>query len=326
MTVITGATGHLGNVLVRQLVKLGKRVRAVVLPGEDCSVFLDLDIEIVRGDVRDLASLIRAFKGADRVYHLASLISITPGERDLLDDINVRGTENVLEACRQNRVRRLIYTSSVHAFAPLAPDTIMQEDDPIDPLLALGDYGKTKARATLSVLAANDKELQTIVVHPAAIIGPFDYRPSKLGQMMIRVVKGKFPVQPQGAYNFVDVRDVVQGEILAGEKGVPGQNYILSGETHTLGDFFERVCASAGRTWSAIRIPQRLVEWAARVSEWLSRATHKEPLFTPEALEILRTNTLMSHDKASRVLGYKPRPLDETIRDEVHWFKLLHAL
>lgn len=202
----------------------------------------------------------------------------------------------------------------------------MQEEDPIDPFLALGDYGQTKAQATLDVLAANDRHLQTVVVHPAAIIGPFDYRPSKLGRMVMQVLRGRFPFRPPGSYNFVDVRDVARGEILAAQRGHPGRNYILSNETWTITDFLKEVCQVAGRIWRAVPLPRRVMEYLGILAEKLALSLHREPLLTAEAVDILHTNTRMSCERARRELGYLPRPLRQTLKDEINWFRLLHAI
>jgi len=152
MLVVTGATGHIGNVLIRELVTHGQTVRALVLPDDDCRPFAGLEVEIARGDVTDLKSLESAFAGADTVFHLAGIVTIMPGMEKLLERVNVSGVRNVVTACRTCGVRRLVYTSSVHAIAEPPHGTIIDESQPFDPDRVLGDYARSKARATLLLL------------------------------------------------------------------------------------------------------------------------------------------------------------------------------
>ncbi len=152
MIVITGATGHIGNVLVRDLIAHGQTVRVVVLPNDDCRPLLGLDTEIVHGDVTDLRSLESAFAGADLVYHLAGIVTIMSSMKNVLDRVNVGGVQNVVAACRATGVDRLIYTSSIHAVAEPPHGTVIDETQPFDPDRVLGDYARSKARATLLLL------------------------------------------------------------------------------------------------------------------------------------------------------------------------------
>ncbi len=326
MQVVTGATGHLGNALLRLLSERGEKVRAMVLPQEKADVLSGIaNIEIVRGNVCDLDSLQKAFKGADTVFHLASVISISKGERPMLEAVNVQGTRNVIQACRDNHVGRLVYTSSVHAFSRLKKGEIVTEETPIDPRTVLGDYGQTKAEATLAVLDSVKQGLDAVIVHPSAIIGPYDIRPSKLGKMILNVATGKLRANINGAYNFVDVRDVALGEILAAEKGISGHNYILCGVRKTLGEFFGMVAETAGRHWNNFVFPDFMVRIASHFADFFYKISRKEPLFTSEAIEILHTNTYIRSTRATRELGFKPRSLEQTIHDTVNWFHSINA-
>lgn len=152
MVVVTGATGHIGNVLVRELLSRGENVSVVIPPFEDTACLDGLQLEMVKGDVRQIDSLIQAFRGGDVVYHLAGVISILPGKNELLHQVNVVGTRNVVEACLKTDVRRLIYTSSIHAVKEPPHGTVIDETLPYGPDTVLGDYAKSKARATLEVL------------------------------------------------------------------------------------------------------------------------------------------------------------------------------
>ena len=216
---VTGGTGHLGNVLIRTLTDRHENVRALVLPGEDTSSIDSLPVELVRGDVRDIESLRGAAENIDYVYHLAGIVTVSRGRNSILEEVNVNGTRNVLKVCKEKNIRRLVYTSSIHALNDVPHGITIDESIPITPEKALGSYGKSKAKATLEVLKAAREGLDVVVVCPSGVIGPFDYRPSPMGRMLLYFLRSPFRLVPVGAYNFVDVRDIADGEIRACEQG-----------------------------------------------------------------------------------------------------------
>jgi dihydroflavonol-4-reductase len=174
--VVTGATGHVGNVLVRELLARGHVVRALVLPNDDRRPLAGLNVEIVHGDVTDPTSLKTAFAGADLIYHLAGIVTIMPGMAGILERVNVGGVRNVAAACRATGVRRLVYTSSIHAIAEPPHGTVIDESQPFDPDRVLGDYARSKARATLLLLDEVHKGgLDAVICCPTGVIGPWDY-------------------------------------------------------------------------------------------------------------------------------------------------------
>ena len=230
MIVVTGATGHIGNVLVRELIARGQTVRALVLPNDDARPLLGLNAEIIYGDVTNLQSLESAFDGADLVFHLAGIVTIMFGMKNVLDRVNVGGVRNVVAACRATGVHRLINTSSIHAIAEPPHGTLIDEPQPFDPDRVLGDYARSKARATLLLLDEVRKGgLNAIICCPTGVIGPWDYGISNIGQLILDFASGHLKSYVRGAYDFVDVRDVARGLILAAEKGQSGRHYIFSG-------------------------------------------------------------------------------------------------
>ncbi|MFC1950082.1 NAD-dependent epimerase/dehydratase family protein [Chloroflexota bacterium] len=230
MIVITGATGHIGNVLVRELIAHGQTVRALVLSDDDLRPLLGLNTEIVHGDVTDLRSLESAFAGADLVFHLAGIVTIMSSMKKVLERVNVGGLRNVVTACQATGVHRLIYTSSIHAVAEPPHGTIIDETQPFDPDRVLGDYARSKARATLLLLDEVGKGvIDAVICCPTGVIGPWDYGISNIGQLIFDFASGHLKSYVRGAYDFVDVRDVACGLILAAEKGQSGHHYIFSG-------------------------------------------------------------------------------------------------
>ncbi len=321
LVLVTGATGHVGNTLVRELLAQHKNVRAMALPGEDVSALQDLPVDIVTGDVLAPESLAKAFAGVDVVYHLAGIISIMPGSDDLMRKVNVTGTCNVIQAAREAGVRRLVYTSSIHALQRPPLGIVIDESLPFDPHNPAGEYDRTKAEATLAVLEAVRSGLDAVIVCPTGIIGPHDYRGSETGLLILAWMRDKLSFLVDGVFDFVDVRDIARGHILACEKGKTGETYILGGERVSLARLWVLVRETAGIYSQTIIIPFRLAVFAARAAALWYRLSRRRGRFTPYALETVNSNSDICIQKARRELGYAPRPMAETIRDTVRWWR-----
>jgi dihydroflavonol-4-reductase len=320
MNLVTGATGHIGNVLVRHLLARGQKVRAMLMPGEDPSPLDGLDIERVEADVLDFKSLQDAFRGIDVAYHLAGIITILPGSNQQVQAVNVLGTRNVIQAARLSGVRRLVYTSSIHALSRIPHGTIIDENVPFDPLHAISAYDHSKAQASLDVLQAVAEGLDAVIACPTGVIGPHDYRGSELGQLILDCVKNKPMFYVDGAYDFVDVRDVAHGLALVSEKGRTGESYILSGERLSVLGMLRTVQEVIGSRLLTLKVPMQLARFSARFTPLYYRLSHTKPRFTSYSLETITSNSVISHAKAHRELGYSPRPLTETLADTVRWF------
>ncbi|MCX6841425.1 MAG: SDR family oxidoreductase [candidate division WOR-3 bacterium] len=320
MIVVTGATGHVGNVLVRELVRLGKSVRAVVPAAETTEAIAGLDVEVVRADVRDLDSLTAAFAGVGLVYHLAGIVTISGGQVRLLHEVNVLGARNVGQACLKAGVRRLVYTSSVHALEVPPCGVPLCETTEFRPDALDGDYARSKARASIEVLKCVEQGLDAVMVFPSGVIGPYDFRLSEMGHLFVDFARGRLKAYVDGAYDFVDVRDVVAGLLLAADKGGRGEGYILSGERISVASLLLLLEGATGVRARARRIPFRLARLAARFAPAYYRLKHARPRFTSYSLRVLASNCLMSSAKAARELGYAHRPLSETVRNSIEWF------
>jgi dihydroflavonol-4-reductase len=319
MILVTGAAGHIGNVLIRKLLKRKEKVRAMVLPQEDRTALKGLDVEIVEGDVLDLKSLRQAMRGVDRVFHLAGMISILPGEDPFVRMVNLTGTRNVVEVAKEMNVRRLIYTSSIHAIKRVAEGTTIDETMPFDPFNALSSYDSSKAAASLAVLDAVRDGLDAVIVCPTGVIGPHDYRGSEMGGLFRDWMKSRVNFLIKGAYDFVDVRDVADGQILASERGRKGESYILSGQKITLPEILRQIQKALGVTKYGVALPTRLAMFAARLAPFYSRLFGRKPRFTEYSIETVTGNSTISNAKARRELGFKPRPLTQSIRETVVW-------
>jgi dihydroflavonol-4-reductase len=320
MNLVTGATGHIGNVLVRQLLEAGEKVRALIWRGEDTTPLKGLDVEQVVGDVLDPKSLQAAFKDVRDVYHLAGIISIMPGKDDFVHQVNVQGTKNMLQMASISGIRRLVYTSSIHAITRAPHGIQIDETLPFDPVNPYGEYDCSKAEASLAVKQAVEQGLDAVLVCPSGVIGPFDYRRSEMGQVIFGAAECKTQFYVDGAYDFVDVRDVAQGMQLANKKGRSGETYILSGERISIRYLLETVREITGRSFLSMKIPLNIARFAARFTPFYYRSTKTKPRFTPYSLDVVASNSNISHAKAKRELDYTPRPLYQSIADTVKWF------
>ncbi len=319
MILVTGATGRIGNVLVRRLVEMNQKVRIFCLPGDDVASIQLPCVEVYYGDIRDYASVETACEGVDLVYHLAALVSIMPGRSREIREVNVGGTINVLKACKAKNVERLVYTGSVHAFAEPKPGSTIDETAPYNPARTVGAYGKSKAEAALLVSTAAREGLDAVLVCPTGVIGPFDFRLSAMGSMFSMFIRGKLKMIIEGSFDFVDVRDVVEGQIAAAEMANRGDVFILGGEWTTMRGLLEKMARITGG--NPVRgvmssVPSYIVSGLSAFHAMLFRKT---AVLTPYSVHTLTRNYRFSHEKASRLLNYRPRELEHTIKDTFDW-------
>lgn len=322
MVIVTGATGHIGNVLVRELLAEGAVVRVLVLPDDDKRPLAGLNVEIVYGDITDLVSLKSAFTGAESVFHLAGIVTIMPGMASVLERVNVGGMRTVIAACRASGVRRLVYTSSIHAMAEPPHGTVIDESQAFDPDRVLGDYARSKARATLLLLDEVSKGgLDAVICCPTGVIGPWDYGISNIGQLILDFASGHLKSYVSGAYDFVDVRDVARGLILAAEKGQPGRHYIFSGTQVHVPELMEELARGIGYPAPTYRIPTVIARTAGILASMYYRLLRRKPVFTAYSIDVLRSNSLVSSARAREELGFTSRPWQDSIRDHMEWFR-----
>ena len=320
-SVMTGATGHVGYALLLELIKDGQK--PAILIRKDINIFDGLECEKAFGDVTDPASLEKAFAGADVVYHSAGIIELKPGNEDLVYNVNVTGTKNVVEACKKCGVKKLVYMSSVDTYPPLPNGEMMTELSHYDPEILEGTYAKTKAEATQYVIDANGTDgLETVIIQPSACIGPYDFKVSSIGEMVRMFIKGNFPVTLTfGKYNFVDVRDVAQAAVAASTKGKAGECYLICGEAITVAEFIEITAKALGRKAPKIKLHKWLADLSAPIMEVYYKVTDTTPLFTRYSIRKLVSNCNFSNAKARAELDYNPMSVEKSIKDMADWIK-----
>ncbi len=317
--VITGACGHVGANLVRTLIDKGRPTRCLV--HVNTRALEGLNTEIVRGDMCDVDSLCRAFEGADVVYHLAACISLSMGDWHRLEKINVLGTRNVVEACRRTGVRRLVHFSSIHALTQEPMSVPVDESRPLVESREYPPYDRSKAAAELEVRRGIEQGLDAIIINPTAITGPYDYQPSYFGEALLSLARRSLPALVTGGFDWVDVRDVVAGALRAGETAPTGAKYLLSGHWVSMVDIAAMVAEITGVPAKRLVVPLWLARVGAPFIQAASRLNGKRPLYTGVSLRALKSNRNISHERASRELGYQPRPFRETVTDTLRWFE-----
>lgn len=317
--VVTGATGHIGNVLVRYLIEKGYEVKSLILNEKEKDILKDLDTEMVIGDVTKLETLVTAFEGADIVFHLAGIIEIGSGNKKKVHEVNVEGSKNVVAACKMAHVKKLVYTSSVHAIPE--KEGIITETKTFSKDLVKGTYAKSKAEATDYILKSNSDDLEVIIVHPSGVIGPYEYIKSNMGQLIIDCATGRMKAYIKGGYNFVDVRDVANGIIQACEKGKPGECYILAGHSISIEELMSIIEKLTGKKAPKFKIARWFAYITGVFSEVFYKIVKEKPLFTSYAVYTTGTNCNFSIEKAKKELGYTIRDIKETISDTIEWYK-----
>jgi dihydroflavonol-4-reductase len=321
---VTGANGHVGINLCIALQEKGHFVRA--LNHTNDFGLKHIKVESYKGDLLNKDSLKSFLTDIDVVVHLAAKISIKGDPDGSVQKINVEGTRNILEIARQIGIKRFIHFSSIHAFQQEPLDEELDEMRPIVDSGAFA-YDRSKADGERMVLAAAKDGFDAIVLCPTAIIGPVDYEPSLVGKAMLELYNHQIPALVPGGYNWVDVRDVVNGCISAIEKGRSGEKYLLSGQWRSLKDVTTLITKYTGVKTTSVIMPFWLAQFGLPFITAFSMITRGEPLYTKESLEIIKNgNRNISNAKACNELGFNPRKLEETIKDLFIWFRENNSL
>lgn len=316
MHLVTGATGHIGNVLIRQLLEQGEHVRALVRQGTSPLALIDLDVELVPGDLLDPISLAQAVQGVEHVYHLGAKITLSRRSDPETGHVNLDGTRNLLAACFDAKVSRFIYASSLYALR-LPKTGIVDETFPFDPFTSFGEYDQSKAAASLLVQQAVREGMDAVILCPTAVVGSFDFRCSETGRGILYHLKPGIKFTVDGAYDFVDVRDVALGFIQAAQNGRRGEVYILGGDRLTVQQVSKIIWQFSGGWHKGFHLP----DWVADLAAGILPLFTSDPLVTAYALGAIRSNSFISHAKATQELDYHPRPARQAIEDAVHWWQ-----
>jgi dihydroflavonol-4-reductase len=323
---LTGAAGFLGSNICRQLVNNGKTVRALVLKGDKAAAFIPEGVQKVEGDLCSEED-IRAFFDVEDdtdvyVIHCASIVTVNPEFNPKVMAVNVGGTENILNACRDCKgFRKLVYVGSTGAIPTLPKGTVHKEIRRFAPEAVYDCYSKSKAEASNLVLDAAAEGLNACIVMPTGILGPNDKSFSTTTSTVIRILKGEMSMGIAGSFNMADVRDLASGVIAAIEKGRRGETYILGNNVVSFKEFAEILHEESGCPKIHFFLPCGFARKIAARMEAKARKTGSKPLLTTYSIDVLDKNNAYDSSKAARELGYRCRPYKDTIRDEVKWLQ-----
>jgi nucleoside-diphosphate-sugar epimerase len=318
---ITGTNGHLGANLVRRLIADGASVRALLRPDSDNSPTDDLDVERAYGDLRDAASTEAATRGCDAIYHCAAQLSTASGgEREIFAS-NVLGTRNLLGAARRNGVGRVVVTGSLSAVGHRI-DGPTDETAPFNPFERHLPYAISKAAAEHECLKAFADGLDVVMAVSCAILGPNDFKPSRMGQVLIDYARNRLRAYITGGFEFVAARDIVEGHVLCMKLGRAGQKYIFSTSYLTLDEIMKLFEEVTGRPKPRLRLPPELMAPVAEIGAFVHRHVlpGRRQLLTPAAVRLLRMGRRVDTGKAQRDLGYRPTAIADAVREAYEWF------
>lgn len=327
MYLVTGAAGFLGGTICRQLVERGEKVRAFVLPNDKAMKFVPKEAEIVEGDLCDMESLQRFFtvpEGTETiVLHIASIVTVNPDYNQKVMDVNVGGTQNIINLCLEHKeCKKLVYCSSTGAIPELPKGQKIKEVTHFDTEKVVGCYSQSKALATQAVLdAVQERGLHACVVHPSGILGPEDFAVGETTRTVIDIINGEMPMGIAGSFNLCDVRDLAQGTILAADKGKDGNCYILGNKEVSFKAFSKLLMEESGCKPIRCFLPIKVANFLADMLEKQAKKKGTKPLMTTFSVYNLARNNEFDCTKARKELGYKTRSYKETIHDEVKWLK-----
>ena len=318
---LTGASGFVGSHVRSALADRGAEVRCLVRASSPRTNLEGLDeAELVVGDLRDRESLVRAIEGCDTLFHCAADYRLYVREPEQMYASNVQGTRNVLRAAAEAGVDRVVYTSSVGALGLHADGTPADEATPVTIDDMVGHYKRSKYLAERVAEEWAERGLPVVIVNPSTPIGDRDVKPTATGRVIVDFLRRKTPAFVDTGLNWVDVRDVAVGHLLAAERGQPGQRYILGHRNLSLEELFRRLARITGLRAPRVRLPHWIPLAAAAVDTGLARLTGGEPRVALDAVRLSRYKMYFDSSRAVRELGLPQTPIDDALERAVEWF------
>lgn len=320
---ITGASGHIGNVIIKELSNNYKdevSITCLLLENDNANYLKDFDLDIIRGNICDRELMFKLIKKNDIVIHLAGIISTSNKNKDLMYNVNYLGSKNIADACFKNKAR-LIYVSSVHVLN--CENATIDENASLNVSSHRGEYEKTKALATSYIKDLFDNGLDGLIFYPSAIIGPFDYLLGETSRSIINIYNGKYPFYLNGGYSFVDVRDVskmiVKGAL---SKNLSRQSYIISNGYISVKDLILYTSSLSKKPKKhLIYVPLFLVYIALPFISLFAKISKKKVIFSKNMVKTITSNGSFNISKIKKDLDYTPTDLHTTIKDTVEFLK-----
>jgi len=319
---LTGATGFVGSHVALALHAAGANLRLLARKTSRTEHLEGLDAELVQGDLLQPKNLRTALTNCDALIHVAADYRLWVPSPDAMYAANVEGTRALLHMARENRVRRIVYTSSVATMGFRSDGTIASEKTPVSIDDMVGHYKRSKFMAEQVAIEAAHTGMPIVILNPTTPIGANDFRPTPTGRIVVDFLNRRFPAYVDTGLNFVDVTSVAAMHVAALEQGTPGQRYILGGENLTLKEFLDRMATMTGLPSPKIRVPHSVAMTFAFFDEWITgRFQGKEPRATVEAVRMGKKKMFASSQKAERELGYAAVPITNALKDAIGWFR-----
>jgi dihydroflavonol-4-reductase len=318
---VTGAAGFLGSHVARLLVERGQRVRVLVRPGRGGSHLDALPVEQVAGDLRDSASLAVATEGVETVYHVAADYRLWARDPREIYESNVTGTRNLLQAARHAGVTRFVYTSTVATMAVPHGDALPDERTKTSLDQMIGHYKRSKWLAEQEVLSAARAGMPVVIVNPTTPVGPGDAKPTPTGRTIVDFLNGRMPAYVDTGLNWIPVEDAAAGHLLAAERGMAGERYILGGENLSLKQVLDMLAGVSDQPAPRIRLPHAVALAAGYADTVVSRLLGREPRIPLDGVRMARHSMFVDASKARRELGFAPGPVCAALERAVRWYQ-----
>lgn len=321
-TLLTGATGFLGSALARELLQENRPPKLLIRKNTDTRNIDDLDCEVLYGDLRDRESLKSALAGCKTLYHTAAYYSLWSSDKQMIYDINVQGTRNILESALEAGVEKVVYTSTVGCIGLSEDGSPANEGLPMNPATLCNDYKLSKYQAEQVAHELFGRGLPIVIVNPSTPVGPRDIKPTPTGKIILDFMNRKMPAYIDTGLNLIDVADCARGHILAEEKGKPGERYILGNKNMSLKEILLALEVLTGLKAPRIKMPYWVAYTTGLACEWMSDAiTHQPPSVPLAGVKMAKYFMYFDASKAVRELGLPQNPVEDALEQAVHWFK-----
>ena len=321
-TLVTGSTGFLGSSVLRELINDGREVKALIRKGTSKKNITGLDVEIAYGDLRDIESIRSALNGCDILYHVAAYYSLWDCNKQLIHEINVKGTRNILRAAKEKELKKIVYTSTVGCIGLNQDTTPATENTFFNKNTLANDYKKSKYQAEQVALEFARGGLPVVIVNPSTPVGPRDIKPTPTGKIILDFMNRKMPAYIDTGLNLIDVKDCARGHILAELKGIPGERYILGNQNMTLFEILTTLEKITGLKAPRIKMPF----WVALSAGWAcemvaNHLTGKPPSIPLAGVKMAKYFMYFDSSKAINKLGLAQNSVENALRQSVDWFK-----
>ncbi len=318
---LTGATGFVGSHVARAYAVAGAELRVLTRESSRLAAIEGLAAEVVVGDLRQPESLRSAMRGCNALVHVAADYRLWVRDPNEMYAANVDGTRELLRLAREEGVAKVVYTSSVATMGFQVDGTIVDETTPVSLAEMIGPYKRSKFMAEQEAIKAARGGQHVMILNPTTPIGAGDAKPTPTGRIVVDFLNRKFPAYVDTGLNLVDVSEIARMHVVALERGVPGERYILGGENLSLKQILDRMSAITGLPSPTIKVPHAVALAFAFFDETImGRLLGREPRATVEEVRLARKQMFASSAKAERELGFRVLPVYNALRAAIEWY------